>query len=61
MNPAVLYLLKWEKELEIQRAARGPSRRAAEPIEPDSGVEPSARRWEPDRSPEARRRACECP
>ncbi len=61
MNPAIFYVLKWEKELENQCTARASDRRAAESADPP----PRERR---PRSGEAsnlhrrpRRRACALP
>jgi len=61
MNPAVFYVLKWEKELENQRTARTSDRRTAD------SVEPPPRQHEPrcgaasTRHRRLRRRACALP
>jgi hypothetical protein len=61
MNPAVFYVLKWEKELEIQRSARASDRRATDSVEPP----PRGRRPQSGSSAvrhrRPRRRACALP
>ena len=61
MNPAVFYVLKWEKELENQRTARTSDRQAADPVEPPPRQHEPRCGAESARHRRPRRRACVLP
>jgi len=59
MNTAIFFLLRWERELELEREARGPDRRVLNTVEPPPQPRKPNLRRSAMRSD--RRRACACP
>lgn len=61
MNPAVFYVLKWEKELENQRTVRTSDRGTAESVEPPPRKRRSQSGAASTQHRRPRRRACALP